>query len=75
MNIQVDDFTVRDTVCSFDNLYTAMLKCRRNVMWKDSVAGFVKNGLVNVSDLIPVADRERQACPVLRRSNGKLKGG
>lgn len=51
MNIQVDDFTVRDTVCSFDNLYTAMLKCRRNVMWKDSVAGFVKNGLVNVSDL------------------------
>ena len=51
MNIKVDDFTVRDTVCSFENLYEAMLKCRRNVMWKDSVAGFVKNGLVNVNAL------------------------
>ena len=51
MNIKVDDFTVRDSVCSFDNLYNAMLKCRRNVMWKDSVAGYVKNGLINVLDL------------------------
>lgn len=24
-----------------------MLKCKRNVLWKDSVAGFVMNGLVN----------------------------
>lgn len=51
MNITIDDFTVRDIVCDFDNLYNAMLKCRRNVMWKDSVAGFVKNGLLNVSSL------------------------
>ena len=51
MNIKVDDFTVRDSVCSFDNLYNAMLKCRRNVMWKDSVAGYVKNGLINILDL------------------------
>ncbi len=51
MNIKVDDFTVKDEVCSFENLYKAMWKCRKNVMWKDSVAGFVKNGLVNVEKL------------------------
>lgn len=34
---------VRDYVCSFDRLYEAMLKCRRGVMWKDSVARFVNN--------------------------------
>lgn len=38
---------VRSTVCSFENLYAAMLKCKNNIMWKDSAAGFVKNGLVN----------------------------
>ena len=38
---------VRDMVCSFDNLYKAMKKCRHNVMWKDSVASYVDNGLIN----------------------------
>lgn len=38
---------IKDKVCSFKSLYKAMYKCRKNVMWKDSVAGFVKNGLVN----------------------------
>lgn len=38
---------VKLTVCSFENLYAAMLKCKRGIMWKDSAAGFVKNGLVN----------------------------
>lgn len=38
---------VKDIVCDFDNLYNAMLKCKRNVLWKDSVAGFVMNGLIN----------------------------
>lgn len=42
---------VRDVVCNFDNLYKAMLHCKKNVMWKDSVAGYVKNGLVNVHKL------------------------
>lgn len=42
---------VRDEVCDFDNLYRAMMTCRHNVMWKDSVAGYVKNGLVNVHKL------------------------
>lgn len=38
---------LKEIVCSFDNLYAAMLKCKRGIMWKDSAAGFVKNGLVN----------------------------
>lgn len=42
---------IKDTVCSFDNLYSAMLKCKRGIMWKDSAAGFVKNGLVNCYQL------------------------
>lgn len=37
----------KEKVCSFRNLYKAMRKCKRNVMWKDSVAGYIKNGLVN----------------------------
>nr|DAI80722.1 MAG TPA: hypothetical protein [Caudoviricetes sp.] len=39
--------TVKENVCDFENLYKAMCICRRNVMWKDSTAGFVKNGLTN----------------------------
>ena len=42
---------IKDKVCDFDNLYQAMLHCKNNVMWKDSVAGYVKNGLVNVHKL------------------------
>ncbi len=38
---------IQDTVCDFGNLYRALYKCKHNVMWKDSVAGYVKNGLVN----------------------------
>lgn len=38
---------VKEEVCKYENLYNAMLKCKRNVLWKDSVAGFVMNGLVN----------------------------
>lgn len=43
----MNDENVRDIVCSYDNLYRAMNKCKKGVMWKDSTAGFVKNGLVN----------------------------
>lgn len=42
---------VKENVCSFENLYRAMQKCKNNVMWKDSTAGFVKNGLVNCLNL------------------------
>lgn len=41
----------RDVICSFDSLYKAAFICRRNVMWKDSVAGFIKNALINCHTL------------------------
>lgn len=41
----------KEKICSFDNLYRAMRQCKKNVIWKDSVAGYVKNGLVNVYKL------------------------
>lgn len=43
--------SVRDTVCSFRNLYEAMYKCSRNVKWKDSVYGYLDNGLANIHRL------------------------
>ncbi len=42
---------VKDKVCDFDNLYRAMRHCKQNVAWKDSVAGYVKNGLINIYKL------------------------
>ena len=42
---------IKERVCSFKSLYKAMNKCKKNVMWKDSVSGFVKNGLVNCNKL------------------------
>lgn len=41
----------RDIICSFDSLYNAMLRCRRNVMWKDSTAGYVANYVANIIKL------------------------
>lgn len=38
---------IEEEICAFSSLYKAMYKCKKNVMWKDSVSGFVKNGLVN----------------------------
>lgn len=43
--------SIKEEVCSFENLYLAMRHCKNNVMWKDSTAGFVKNGLVNCVNL------------------------
>jgi RNA-directed DNA polymerase len=42
---------IKEKVCAFKSLYKAMYKCKKNVMWKDSVAGYVKNGLVNIYKL------------------------
>lgn len=42
---------MRNIVCSFDNLYKAMTKCRKGVMWKDSVARYSNNGLVSILKL------------------------
>lgn len=47
----IEGMTVKENICSFENLYAAMLKCKNGVMWKDSTAGFVKNGLVNCYQL------------------------
>lgn len=41
------NYEVRDKIVSFDCLYRAMMKCRHNVMWKDSVASYVNNGMIN----------------------------
>ena len=39
---------VREQVCSFDNLYRAMNKCKKGVSWKDSVSRYTNNGLVKI---------------------------
>ena len=42
---------IKDSVCDFDNLYKSMKKCRKGVMWKDSVARYSNNGLASVLKL------------------------
>jgi len=42
---------VRETACDFENLFDAMNVCKSGVLWKDSVAGWVKNGLINCAKL------------------------
>jgi RNA-directed DNA polymerase len=41
----------KEKICKFRSLYKAMHRCKKNVMWKDSVAGYIKNGLVNTYKL------------------------
>lgn len=38
---------IRESVCSFDNLYKAMNKCKKGVTWKDSVSRYANNGLAS----------------------------
>ena len=38
---------IKNLVCDFDNLYAAMNRCKKGVIWKDSVAGWVKNSIRN----------------------------
>lgn len=42
---------VRQEVCDFGNLYKAMKKCKKGVMWKDSVARYANGGLISVLKL------------------------
>lgn len=49
--IMTNESRIKEKVCDFGNLYNALWKCKRNVGWKDSVAGYVKNGLVNCLSL------------------------
>ena len=44
------DYSI-DQVLSFKELYRGLKKCRRNVMWKDSVAGYSINSLKNTYKL------------------------
>lgn len=37
----------KEICCSFENLYKAMQVAKKDIMWKDSTAGFVKNGISN----------------------------
>ncbi|MBQ2856541.1 MAG: RNA-directed DNA polymerase [Bacteroidaceae bacterium] len=46
------DSPIKDQICQFDTLYKALNECKHDVIWKDSVAGFVKNGLKNIYSLI-----------------------
>lgn len=41
----------KEVCTSFENLYKAMHASKKNIMWKDSTAGFVKNGIVNCHKL------------------------
>lgn len=41
----------REDIIGFEALWTSMMKCKRGVMWKDSVAGFFLNGVKEVSRL------------------------
>lgn len=44
----MDNICAKEIVCDFGNIYKATRKCKQNVIWKDSVAGFtVVNGLAN----------------------------
>lgn len=43
-----------DDIISYDALYKSMQKCKRGVIWKDSVAHFVLN---SVEEIIKLQDR------------------
>ena len=48
---RVKAMETKERICNFDSLYAAMQRCKRNVRWKDSVAGFLKNGVQNCMKL------------------------
>lgn len=54
-SITIPPVTLNDNIygkaLSFDELYKSLKKCRRNVMWKDSVAGYSINALKNTYKL------------------------
>lgn len=43
--------SVKAIVCSFSNLHRAMCECKKGVMWKDSPARYVNNGLASTYKL------------------------
>ena len=45
-----------ERICSFKELYRGARKCKLNVIWKDSVSGYINNGLVNIHKLKEALD-------------------
>ena len=45
-----EEWLIHD-ITSFDSLYRASNKCKRGVLWKDSVAGFMRKRLVSLKKL------------------------
>lgn len=43
-------FNIEDVI-GFDALYESMMKCKKGVMWKDSTAGYVLNGIERTMNL------------------------
>ena len=43
--------SVKNLVCSVDELYKAVAKCKRNVAWKDSVCNYTRRRLYNCNAL------------------------
>lgn len=39
---------IKEVVCSFDNLYKSMNKCKKGVTWKNPVAIYANNGIISV---------------------------
>lgn len=58
---------LEESVVGFEALYESMYKCRKNVMWKGSVASFVLNGLERTLTLEKqLKDGSYQASPPVR---------
>ena len=49
--INMEQFFDVEKVIGFDALYESMWKCKRGVMWKDSTAGYVLNGIERTMNL------------------------
>lgn len=52
------NFLTYKEAISYDELYKAMIKCKRNVQWKDSVANFVLHSVKNISNLSEDLEKE-----------------
>ena len=78
-------YSPKERICSFEELYKAAYICKRNVMWKDSVAGFVKTfgvsfeyalyeisfaNLLLYSSTLPSYELDKEG----KKGNGKKRG-
>ena len=47
----MEDNSITETVIGFEPLYESMLRCKKGVLWKDSVASFYLNGVERTMNL------------------------